>query len=232
MFLLRRSQSTPDKPGLMELVTVTSSLVVVLIIGYFFVNLRNNSLQASGYEFLTLHTIVDDWIPFVPEAVFFYYSYYIALFALPIIAFGSRERLHIVIFGLFVTSLISYSSWALLPVKMMRPDIAECMSFSCAWVRGMYLTDRPFCVLPSMHAGHSTFIMLLMWRYHRRRFLPVALWCMGIIASAVLIKQHYFVDLPPGVIVGAVGFWAGHEYGPRVFRSISQQMVRSQPRGR
>jgi membrane-associated phospholipid phosphatase len=53
-------------------------------------------------------------------------------------------------------------------------------------------------------------------RLHRRAGIVVALWCSLIIASTVLIHQHYLADVAGGIVVG----WLAVAISSRIIGAI------------
>ena len=63
---------------------------------------------------------------------------------------------------------------------------------------------------PSLHAGIALLSLLLAWKYVRWLFWILLPICIGLVASTIYLRHHYFIDLPAGFILGFLAFkWGG-----------------------
>jgi len=62
---------------------------------------------------------------------------------------------------------------------------------------------------PSAHVAGSVVTLLCAWRYSPRVGWMLAPIVLSILVATVYGRYHYFVDLPAGVLVGAVGYASG-----------------------
>lgn len=214
---LQHSDVELSRPSLLSLVVLTVSLTGSITFAYEVLNWRNNQLLEAGRNLFTFQTAIDSWIPFLPQTAFFYYAYYVILIYIAVTAYSSQLRYRQAVTGIFFLTFASIASWTIIPSQMFRPDVSTCMDFACALVKGMYEFDPGYHIMPSMHTGHSVFVMALAWNYNRKHFWFIAPVALGVIASTVLMKQHWFLDLPPGIGLGILGFWVGDRYGLAVF---------------
>lgn len=206
---------TNERPAsVRELFLISMGMLGSIWTIYNLINGYNKSLADSGYVFHTLHTPMDDLIHFTPEFAWFYYSYYLVVFAVAVLAYSRRQVLYEVLTGYALMTVVGWISWLSFPVQMVRPDVSTCMTMSCGLVKGMYEIDPGgYNVLPSLHTAHSVFVFLFFYKYDRKYSWFFAALGLCIIASTVFIKQHYFLDLPPGVLTGVAGYWVGTKYG-------------------
>jgi membrane-associated phospholipid phosphatase len=72
------------------------------------------------------------------------------------------------------------------------------------WLRDVYAGDRPYNDFPSLHTSLSTIIAVHWWRWNRRIGVPVAVWTLLIVASTVLVHQHYLADVGGGLVLAAL----------------------------
>ena len=110
--------------------------------------------------------------------------------------------------GLALLCAPSFVLFALLPAAGPRPEIAP--------DGGLYGLlaghDRPTNSLPSLHAGLTVYSLLVIERVLGRD-LPagwrVAGWAWGgaILLATLVTKQHWALDLPPGIALAALGYW-------------------------
>ena len=153
---------------------------------------------------LTLSSI-DRAVPFVPETVWVYGTVsYATLFAL----FWIRDRaaLRRLVLTLITAAAICWLGFALYPVAFPRhayPLPAE-ITASTARLAELRLSDYPDNCLPSLHVALATALARTLAEKHEPRFLRVLapLWALAIAISTLTVKQHYFVDVWTGALVG------------------------------
>ncbi len=76
--------------------------------------------------------------------------------------------------------------------------------------------DEPRNCFPSLHAANGLFLAQVNWQRGGRWRWPATLLGLGIVASTVLVKQHYVVDVAAGAAVYAVGVWFFKASDPQV----------------
>jgi membrane-associated phospholipid phosphatase len=111
--------------------------------------------------------------------------------------------------------LIAYAVYLLLQTAVQRSDV-EVHDFFTRVLKWIYSSDRRYNAFPSGHTVSTTILFLTTWPLVRKWwkvfFLIVAL---SIIASTLLLKQHYVPDVFAGLLVGTVGWWVGKQIAPR-----------------
>jgi membrane-associated phospholipid phosphatase len=146
---------------------------------------------------------IDRWVPFSPEWISVYQSIYLML---PV-AFlaGTREDLRRFALGLVGFTLVIFTCFILVPVC--GPRLASCPT------TGMYgflvRNDLPFNTFPSGHMASAAYfccvaIQLTSGRLCRICSVVFPIWVLLIAYSTMATKQHYFVDIPAGVLLGWV----------------------------
>jgi membrane-associated phospholipid phosphatase len=156
----------------------------------------------------SLNTSLDARVPFMPLFVFAYVLYYPWL-VLPA-AFLTERRVfqRALCAGLF-TELVAAGLFLLFPSQMIRPAILPA-GLAGDMLRSLYAVDAGWNVFPSLHVAHSTLIAMFFWKYRRDLFPVIALGSALISVSTVLIKQHYVLDVPAGLLLAAGAFWVVH----------------------
>ena len=104
---------------------------------------------------------------------------------------------------MIIVWLISYAVYFFLQSYIARPQITGIDPFS-AIIRSIYASDQPYNDFPSLHTSLSTVIAIHWWRLDRRIGIPAAIWTVLIVASTVLVKQHYLADVAGGLVLAAV----------------------------
>jgi membrane-associated phospholipid phosphatase len=96
--------------------------------------------------------------------------------------------------------LISYLVYALAQSYVIRPSLSG-QDWMTAVVRRVYSLDGPYNDFPSLHTSLSAIIAVQWLGFHRRTGAVVTVWCSLIVASTVLIHQHYLADVAGGLAV-------------------------------
>jgi membrane-associated phospholipid phosphatase len=176
----------------------TLLLVSVSAFGFLYIDARNATL-ASALQALPLETRLDAHIPFRPEFVFAYFLYYPWL--LWPLVLRQREVFFRALGAFALMQLFAGVVFVLFPSHMVRPTVIPA-GIAGDLVRFIYRMDMGWNVFPSLHVGHSVLVALLFWKHGPPKLFPiVALGSALISASTVLIKQHYVVDIPAGLLL-------------------------------
>lgn len=188
---------------------VAFGIAIPVLVGYFVLTTYNVArYEWGGQPTIALWTTFDNYIPLVPQA-FFPYSLYYALAVMP--AFLARTRRDLWEMGLSfaIVTGVAWTLFVLVPVRMEYPEL-HCGGLSCDLLRGLHATDGGVNVFPSLHVGHSVLVAAMFWSYRERVptwiIAVVAMMALAVSASTVLLKQHYVVDIPAGMLL-ALGGW-------------------------
>jgi membrane-associated phospholipid phosphatase len=169
----------------------------------------------AGGKFHDVSSRLDARIPLKPRWIWIYLLYYPMCFA-PLLFPGliADDSLYLRTAAAFAIQFLA--AWAVFyfyPTRIPRPAV-EGESWSARAVRGLFRADRGFNIFPSLHVANTVFIAVL-----SLDFLPAAasaglFAAAGLIAaSTVLIKQHYFADVPAGALLGLAAYWAAFSTG-------------------
>ena len=180
-----------------------SLLLIPAILG---TNLIYDGLN-HGPNRIFLETPLDRALPVVPIFAVPYVSLipYIGVSLVAFLFFRVRVYRSAAI-TMIVVWFISYAFYFFLQSYIARPEITGTDPFS-AMVRTIYGSDQPYNDFPSLHTSLSTIIAIHWWRVDKRIGIPAAVWTALIVASTVLIKQHYFADLVGGLVLASVTSW-------------------------
>ena len=166
--------------------------------------------QSIGYygiklfeiDFHTINSPIDGMIPFVPQMIFFYSIWYPFIFL--ILYYIYKKDYNVFRNGIIIGTiayLITDIIFVVYPTIMVRPEVVyEELDFLTALLMKItYLGDNPAVnCFPSIHCLYCFHIMFMFtllkgttWR--QKAFVYI----MGllIIASTVMVKQHYFYDI-------------------------------------
>jgi hypothetical protein len=177
-------------------------MLMIALCGFAFVRVdAHNADRGAMLRPLPLETPPDAHVPFVPEFVFAYLLYYPWLL-LPALVLPRREDFNRALLAFLLMQALAIIVYLVFPSRMVRPDIGGLpdglATELIAWV---YRTDRGWNLIPSLHVAHSC-LGAMLCRVHCRRAFPIAALGAGLItASTVLVKQHYVIDIPAGVLL-------------------------------
>lgn len=174
-------------------------VIVLLASGYFLLNEPRESIHV-------LETALDDWIPLVPWLVFPYISLYLLL-ALTAWRFLKAETrlFNLAALAVCIDLVVSYIFYIAFQTRIERPVVSG-SDISSDILRWIYSIDEPYNAFPSLHTS-SAVLCTLLWRKAGSRFwLVILMWAGFIVASTVLTKQHYFVDILGGMAVAALSY--------------------------
>lgn len=162
--------------------------------------------EAAQVTPVPLETAFDARVPFLPVFVLAYFLYYPWLL-LPLLAVQKLRDFYRVIGAFALMQLLAGFAFVVFPSRMIRPAFVP-DGFTGQLLHWIYQVDTGWNAFPSLHVGHSTLVALICWKYRRSLFPLAAAGAVLIAASTVLIKQHYLVDIPGGVLLACLCFAA------------------------
>jgi hypothetical protein len=136
-------------------------------------------------------------VPFVPEAVWIYFSMY-ALFAAPPFFLGVRalRALGPQILG---ATLASGLIFLLVPTELGFARVVPDSPLHAAVFAAVFSVDLPHNMVPSLHVVWSGLILLALRDYagspSRVRHTLLSLWLGAICASTLFVHQHHLADV-------------------------------------
>ena len=175
-------------------------LTLVLLAAWYGTNLIYEVLN-HGPSRIFLRTPLDEALPVVPPFVVPYVSL-TPLIAVSMLLF---LLLRVRVFrsaavAMIIAWLVSYAFYFFLQSYVDRPVPAGDDVFTSI-IRSVYAGDQPYNDFPSLHTSLSTITAVHWWRVDRRIGIPVAVWTALIVASTVLVKQHYVADVAGGLLL-------------------------------
>ena len=183
---------------------IVNILLIVVILG---TNLIYDGLN-HGPNRIFLRTSLDQALPVVPIFAIPYVSLipYIGVSLLVFLFVRARVYRSAAI-TMIIVWFVSYAFYFFLQSYIDRPHITGNDPFS-AMIRSIYASDQPYNDFPSLHTSLSTVIAIHWWRLDRRIGIPAAIWTALIVASTVLVKQHYLADVAGGLVLASCTSWA------------------------
>jgi membrane-associated phospholipid phosphatase len=168
-----------------------------------------NRIAAAGSRYFIFQFSIDNLIPFSKVFVIPYYYWYVQI-GVTLVWFvfspHTGRLLHRMIITLNFSNLIAALFYLSMPTMMIRPAVVGTDLLS-QMVARIYALDLPFNCFPSMHV-FWTVIICRFWVLAGPKHLWFRLVNFGgtalVIASTVLIKQHYSPDILGGFAVAGV----------------------------
>lgn len=184
---------------------IFSSLILVAMLIYV---VTGQIATASG-RYLILKFPFDDQIPFIPAFVIPYVYWYLQI-AISILWLSFSRKsgriLHRLAISILIANLVSAVFYLAMPTIMIRPELLG-DDILTRLVGAIYAADIQYNCFPSTHVSW-TLIIGYYWFLAGPRKLWFHLINFGgsllVVASTVLIKQHYFPDIPGGMAVAAL----------------------------
>jgi membrane-associated phospholipid phosphatase len=178
-------------------------IILALLVIYFPIN----RLAKGGWA---LSLPVDKLIPLCPPALIPYLIGTFLFVAFPIWAsfYSKKYEFESYIISFLTATLISYIIYLALPTFVIRPEVHSQDYFSKAIVF-LYQNDYPHNAAPSGHTFYTliSFLYIKLW-YPKVQGVSLTI-ALFVIASTLLTKQHYVLDVISGLILGFIAYWAG-----------------------
>ncbi|MDP3251228.1 MAG: phosphatase PAP2 family protein [Hydrogenophaga sp.] len=182
----------------------TTVFMVLFFQGYFWV------LHHPAREPWPVPTLpIDDWVPFTPAGFAAYVSLWVYVSLPSALQPNFRELLR---YGLWTAALCSSCLlvfWQL-PTLAPVPDIDWSLYPQLAFMKGL---DASGNALPSLHVGSAVYTAFWLRRIFSQVGAPSALHvlsvlqCVVIVWSTMAIRQHVFLDVLAGALVGWLFAW-------------------------
>jgi membrane-associated phospholipid phosphatase len=173
---------------------------LALAAGVYFTNGIYDLLN-HGPAVLNLRTPLDAALPVVRPFVIPYVSLDpLVYFTLIVFLLFRTKVFQSASLAMITAFFFSYLFYFFLQTEVIRPVLAGTDGFT-RLIQGVYATDNPFNDFPSLHTSVSTLLTIHWFQFDRRAGFVAAFWTALIVASTVLIKQHYLADLVAGLLL-------------------------------
>lgn len=176
-----------------------------LVLVYLFLQwlyLPLNRRQVKYYWKLPL----DDQLPLLPGMIIVYFSYYLMFFIGSLILIFSGQFFPFIT-AMIIVQVLGDLFWYFFPNGVKRPEVKG-EGLMRQWLRQLYRLDQyDGNAAPSAHVFHAIIIGHFLARLWPQFSLLIYVWVGLIIASTVLIKQHYLLDVLGGILVAAIALW-------------------------
>jgi membrane-associated phospholipid phosphatase len=172
-------------------------LLIIFAILCNVVNLINNLTDPSRARFLALP--IDSAIPFLPIFVIFYLFYLWYVLATFGYAWYDRKLFSKVVFSWIFLITTSLAIYVIVPTGVIKPPFVP-HSIIGNWTFIVQSMTSQFNAVPSMHASGVVLTLLTLFHFKKGRVLVLPI--MATLASTVLLKQHFIIDIIAGLAFG------------------------------
>ena len=179
---------------------------LLLAVGVYFTN-EIYYLLNHGPAVINLHTALDAAIPVAPVFVIPYDSLYPYVYATLILFLLLRTKyFQSASLALITVMFISYGFYYFLQSEVVRPVLTGTDVFS-KLVMNVYAGDNPFNDFPSLHTSMSTILAIHWVKLNKPLGIVLSIWTALIVASTLLVKQHYIADMLFGLALAFAFSW-------------------------
>lgn len=164
-------------------------------------------LNVPRGEIFSFRTVIDEYIPLWTPFLIIYVSYYVLLVFTYTYLVGRRkfELLKVTLAAAIICYLTAYLFYWFFQNGVDRPIIENSNIFDVTytWINSWL---APFNAFPSLHVATSVICAISFYKAKSTIFKQVLVWALLICSATVLTKQHYFLDVPAGMILGGISF--------------------------
>ncbi len=154
-----------------------------------------------------LRTPIDAALPVVPPFVIPYVSLNPLVYFTLVVFLVFRTRIfQSAGLSMLAAFFVSYLLYYFFQTEVIRPTLTAGDVFT-RMIRDVYAGDNPFNDFPSLHTSISTILALHWLHFDRRAGIVACIWAALIVASTVLIKQHYIADVFGGLALAFCVSW-------------------------
>ena len=179
---------------------------ILLVIGVYFTS-QIYALLNHGPAVLNLHTALDSAIPVVPVFVIPYNSLQPYIYATLILFLLFKTKyFQSACLSMITVWFISYGFYYFLQSEVIRPVLTGTDIFS-KMVMNVYAGDNAFNDFPSLHTSLSTILAIHWVKVNKPLGIVLSIWTALIVASTLLVKQHYIADMIFGLALAFGASW-------------------------
>ena len=161
----------------------------------------------------------DRTIPFFPPAIFVYMSHF-PFIGLALWGLHDPLNMNRVLWSMLVATGLASVVFFAYPINLPGHPPLESGGPIRSLFALLYSVDRLNNCFPSLHVAIACLAAWGYWHEQRHLFPFAAIWALSITTSTVLVKQHYFVDIPGGFVLAILSHAV-------VWRSVDFRLVDS-----
>jgi membrane-associated phospholipid phosphatase len=160
----------------------------------------------SGWEQHDLSVSIDYKIPFIPSFEYLYFLCYIIPFT-PLLVINDSHKMNTLIWAFITMNIFAFLIFLIYPVIVPRPEMPGGSSITYYLINLQHTLDKPVNNFPSLHAANALLIYLLCRNYYKWLDILLYLVAIGIGISALLVKQHYLLDILTGYLLALIVYF-------------------------
>jgi membrane-associated phospholipid phosphatase len=149
----------------------------------------------------SVRTPLDAHVPFVPCFVVPYLLYFPFLWGAILWRAASKCQFGRTVLAFLLINLTSAFCYHIYQTYVVREPLPEYAGCCVNLVRLVYGHDQPYNGFPSSHASGAIFAAIILWKYKHPLRTCGAVLTFLILASTVLIRQHYLIDVLGGTLL-------------------------------
>lgn len=158
---------------------------------------------------------LDDKLPVVPFFLLFYVLAYLQWGGSYIYhCRESQELCYKMTTADIIAKLICMLFFIFLPTQIVRPEILGNGLFEFG-TRFIYAVDKPINLFPSIHCLESWICFRSSMMMKKKNFYYITfqgIFTLLVCASTVLIKQHFILDIPSGILAVEIGLFLSRKF--------------------
>lgn len=163
------------------------------------------SAQFQGQGTVLPPSMVDEWIPFSPSAIWLYLSFFIIIplsyLSCPITRLAGLRR------ATQLTALIAGAVYLIFPTTMVYPQVVG-DDLSTRVLQLLLRIDSPQNCLPSLHIALTVLAVWAMSDGQQKVKTGLyLLWGAAIALSILQLRRHLFIDLVTGAMLAGIVGW-------------------------
>lgn len=190
-------------------------LPAIIAVAIYLLSYQIPKIVISPARLHFLHTPIDDMIPFISESIYIYIGAFFQWgYCIYVVLKQKTEIGHKAYSAIIFGSLIGFIIYMVYPTAVNRPEIIE-EGFTNDFCRFIYSVDNIICAMPSFHCFCSTIVVLIYRQCENidnRTIYINIIYSILVIISTLLTKQHYALDLLPGVLLAHLAMYIADKH--------------------
>jgi membrane-associated phospholipid phosphatase len=193
------------KQIIIENILIYTKRVFVVIAVYLFHSIAYGFLSTHHIgDGFSLFTDFDKLLPFTPEMVYVYMSFYVVIL-LSVFAVKTENDFNRMITSIFATLIFTYPFFYFFPAYY-PPVHFETNNFTTKFLQWCFEADVPNNTFPSLHVGLSFTIAFGIMHLRKRIGWLYLVWAIAVAFSTVMIRKHFVMDVFGGIIIATLSY--------------------------
>ena len=216
----------PPKSVIPVLATVLFNVLV-----YYGAKLINSLLDAQYHNFAIPG--IDDKIPFVIEFIIIYVLAYLQwAFGYLVLARQEESMIYKFCCACIIAKLVCLVCFIVIPTMIpYRPEVSG-SGLSAFVAKIVFAADTPVNLFPSIHCLESYLSARIVFKSKKiPMWIKIANLVLAILvfASVVLVKQHFAIDIPAGILLVEIGLIiVKYTKADRIFAKINARIFKDE----